>query len=70
MRTDSLGPPDPGGDLTATVADSNSSNNVGAGVRADQQTPGVGTLLLSHVTTAGNAGGNTAGSNVTVTIVP
>jgi hypothetical protein len=58
------------GDLTAVVANSSSSNNVGAGVRADQQTPGVGTLLLSHVTTAGNGGGNTAGSNVTVTIVP
>jgi hypothetical protein len=57
------------GDLTASVTDSSSSNNQGAGVRADQQTPGTGTLLLKNVTTAGNAGGATAG-NVPPTIVP
>jgi hypothetical protein len=57
------------GDLTAAVADSSSSDNQGAGVRADQQTPGIGTLVLTRVTTAGNAGGATAG-NVPATVVP
>jgi hypothetical protein len=56
------------GDLTATVSHSTSSGNTGAGVRADQQTPGAGTLLLSQVTLENNAGGPTAGANVVVTI--
>lgn len=58
------------GDLIAAVYDSNSSNNSGAGVRADQQTPGTGTLLLSHVVLSGNTGGPTTGSNVTITSIP
>jgi hypothetical protein len=56
------------GNLTAEVARSTSSNNGGAGVRADQQTPGTGTLLLSNVTLDNNTGGATAGSNVVVTV--
>jgi hypothetical protein len=39
-------------------------------VRADSQTPGVGTLLLKNVTVDGNVGGATTGNNVVVTIVP
>jgi hypothetical protein len=58
------------GDLTAKVSTSNSSGNTGAGVRADQQLPGLGTLLLSGVTLDSNAGGATTGSNVTVTVAP
>lgn len=56
------------GNLTAEVARSTSSNNGGAGVRADQQTPGTGTLLLSNATLDNNTGGATTGSNVTVTV--
>ncbi len=56
--------------LTAKVSQSTSSRNGGAGVRADSQTPGVGTLLLTKVTLEGNTGGATTGGNVTVTIVP
>lgn len=58
------------GDLTARVSTSSSSNNGGAGVRADQQTPGVGTLTLAGVTLDGNGGGATAGTGVTVTTTP
>ena len=58
------------GILTATVSQSTSSGNGGAGVRADSQTPGVGTLLLTKVTLEGNTGGATTGGNVIVTIVP
>lgn len=58
------------GILTAKVSQSKSSGNGGAGVRADSQTPGVGTLLLKNVTLEGNTGGTTTGGNVTVTIVP
>jgi hypothetical protein len=62
---------DVSGDLTATVTRSNSSNNTGAGVRADQQTPpGIGTLLLDRVTLDANTGGATTGNNVIVTVVP
>ena len=45
-----------------------SSNNGGAGVRADQQTPGTGTLVISNSTLENNTGGPTTGSNVTITI--
>ena len=58
------------GILTAKVSQSTSSSNGGAGVRADSQTPGVGTLLLTKVTLEGNTSGATVGSNVTVTTVP
>lgn len=61
---------DVSGDLTAEVSQSNSSNNGGAGARADSQTPGAGTLLLTNVTLNGNTGGATTGSNVIVTTVP
>ena len=57
------------GDLVASVSSSTSSNNTGAGVRADQQTPGAGSLLLTNVVLSGNGGGATTGSNVTITIV-
>jgi hypothetical protein len=39
-------------------------------VRADQQLPGTGTLLLANVDVAGNTAGTTTGSNVTVTVAP
>lgn len=55
------------GDLIATVAKSVSSQNTLYGIRADQQLPGVGTLKLTQVDLAGNTGGTTTGSNVTVT---
>ena len=58
------------GELTAKVSQSTSSGNAGAGVRADPQTAGVGTLLLTKVTLEGNTGGATTGGNVVVTIVP
>jgi hypothetical protein len=37
-------------------------------VRADQQLPGAGTLLLQRTDVSGNTGGTTTGNNVTVTI--
>lgn len=52
--------------VTASLSHSTSSNNSGAGVRADQQTPGTGTLSLTNVTLENNAGGATTGSNVVV----
>jgi hypothetical protein len=59
------------GDLTASVSNSTSTGNANFGVRADQQIPpGVGSLLLTNVTTLPNAGGATTGSNVTVTVAP
>ncbi len=58
------------GDLTATVTRANSSNNGGAGVRADQAAPGVGTATLTSVTLNANTGGPTTGGGVTFTIVP
>ncbi len=45
------------GNLAAAVTDATASNNTGAGVRADQQTPGAGSLVLTRVTLAANAGG-------------
>jgi hypothetical protein len=45
-----------------------SSGNALFGIRADQQLPGTGTLLLTSVDLAGNTGGTTTGSNVTVTV--
>lgn len=61
---------DAASDLTATVTDAESRDNTGAGVRADQQTPGTGTLTLTRVTLADNTGGPTTGGGVTVTVVP
>lgn len=61
---------DAASNLTATVTDAASRDNVGAGVRADQQTPGTGTLTLTRVELTGNGGGNTTGGGVTVTVVP
>ncbi len=58
------------GNLTATVTASSASNNGGAGIRADQQAPGIGSLTLTAVTLNGNTAGPTTGSNVPVTIVP
>ncbi len=57
-------------DLTATVTHSESRDNVGAGVRADQQTPGVGVLTLRRVTLTGNGAGATTGNGVAVTTIP
>ena len=59
------------GHLAASVTDSTSSNNLGAGVRADQQTATPrGTLLLTNVTMTGNTTPGVAGNNVDATIVP
>jgi hypothetical protein len=62
------------GDLTATVRKSSSSNNSGAGsagVRADQQLPGEGTLNLIATTLIGNTGGPiVSNAGVTVTQTP
>ena len=63
-----------GWDLGATSPpsspNSNSSNNLGAGVRADQQTPGAGTLLLSKVTTVGQCRREHSWHHVPPTVVP
>lgn len=57
------------GNLTASVSNSTSTGNTLSGVRADQQTPGVGSLVLTSVIALPNTGGATTG-NVTPTIVP
>lgn len=58
------------GNLTAAVRQAESRDNLGAGVRADQQTPGTGALTLTRVTLSNNAGGATTGGGVVVTVVP
>ncbi len=56
------------GDLAAVVQTATSSNNTGAGVRADQALPGTGSLQLIAVTTIGNGGGAVVtNAGVTVT---
>jgi hypothetical protein len=57
------------GNLSVSVVNSVSTGNTGFGVRADQQTPGTGTLTLEAVNTTGNTGGATTG-NVSPTIIP
>ncbi len=56
------------GDLTAEIRESRSSGNRGRGLLADQEPPGVGSLLLERVELDGNGRGATAGRNVKVTI--
>jgi hypothetical protein len=58
------------GNLTAEVSRGASTDNGGAGVRADQQTPGVGTLSLVAMVLAPNAGGEIIAGNVTVSRTP
>ena len=59
------------GDLAAIVEASRSTGNTGAGVRADQQTLGVGTLLLTGVTLGTNGAGDVVtNAGVTVTQLP
>jgi hypothetical protein len=56
------------GDLAATVRRTSSTNNGGAGVRADQATPGLGTLDLIATTLTGNGTGSVvANAGVAVT---
>jgi hypothetical protein len=52
------------GDLTAAVSDSTSLGNVDVDLRADQQSPGAGSFVLSNVTYA-TRGGNTAPERLT-----
>jgi hypothetical protein len=57
------------GNLSATVTQAVSTGNTGAGVRADQQTPGLGTLLVNASTVTPNGAGAYAG-NVAPTVTP
>lgn len=54
------------GDLVAELHGSSTTRNGGVGIRAEQQLPGAGTLLLQGVELEGNGMGKTAGRNVTV----
>lgn len=56
------------GDLTAPVSRGSSSNNGGAGVRADQQLPGIGSLNLTTMALTGNTGGAVVVANAGVTV--
>ncbi len=58
------------GNLSASVTGGAASNNGGAGIRADQQTPGTGNLVLTGVELLANVGGPTTGGGVTITVVP
>ena len=55
------------GDITVEIRESQSSGNRGRGILADQELPGVGSLLLERVELEGNGRGATAGRNVIVT---
>ncbi len=56
------------GDLTAPVSRGSSSSNGGAGVRADQQLPGIGSLNLTTMALTGNTGGAVVVANAGVTV--